>query len=259
MKEKGEVTMKNIMIERTPNDSDFRPLFSGEEKCSPSHEFGPYIRDYCIIHFCLSGEGVLIDKYGEHKVSEGDFFVIREGEITTYRADSQNPWHYLWIATLGKRTEELNALPSVIRCSGELLGRIKRAVDENESNPNLYSSFLFEILYHTSKDKTKEDKLSEAKRYIKYNYMMNISVESISALFGFERSYLYRLFKKRYGISVKQYIIDVRMDKAKELLKNGSTVAQAAELVGYSDEFAFSKAFKNHTDMSPLIYKSKNI
>lgn len=250
--------MKNIMIDRTPKEADFLPLFSGEERCRPSHVFGPYVRDYCIIHFCLSGKGILYDKYGEHKVSEGEFFIIRAGEITTYSADSSNPWHYVWIATMGKRVEELNALPSVMRCDGELIRRISNAVDENESNPYLYISFLFELLYRTSRSEVKENKLSEAKRYIKYNYMMKINVEKISSMFGFERSYLYRLFKKEYGISVKEYIIEVRMDKAKELLKSGSSVAEVAELVGYSDEFAFSKAFKKYLGISPLSFKKTN-
>ena len=87
---------------------------------------------------------------------------------------------------------------------------------------------------------------------------MKINVEKISSMFGFERSYLYRLFKKEYGISVKEYIIKVRMDKAKELLKSGSTVADVAELVGYSDEFAFSKAFKKYLGISPLSFKKTN-
>ena len=249
--------MKNIMIEKTPKTSDFSPLFSGEEKCVASHSFGPFVRDYYIIHFCLYGEGLLVDKYGEHKIREGELFIIRPGEITTYTADKNNPWHYLWIATLGQKCDELSKLPSVMRCDRELMSRIKTAIDENESNPNLYNSLLFELLYRTSRRETKDDKLSEAHRYVKYNYMMKLTVEDISTLFGFERSYLYRLFKKRYGMSVKEYIIKVRMDKAKELLKEGNTVTQTAELVGYPDEFAFSKAFKNYLKMSPLVYKKQ--
>jgi AraC-like DNA-binding protein len=245
------------MIENTSKESDFSPLFSGEEKCLPSHIFGPHVRDYCIIHFCLSGEGRLFDKYGKHEVKAGELFIIREGEITTYQADAKTPWHYVWIATLGKKVAELNELPSVIGCNSELLERIKRAVDENESNPDLYTSFLFELLYHTAKREFKDDKISEAKRYIKYNYMMKINVDSISKIFGFERSYLYRLFKTRYGMSVKEYITKIRMEKAKELLKSGFTVKQTSELVGYSDEFSFSKAFKNYRGLSPLVYKMK--
>ena len=86
---------------------------------------------------------------------------------------------------------------------------------------------------------------------------MKISVENISRTFGFERSYLYRLFKKRYGIGVKEYIIKLRMDKAVELLCQGNSVSSVSELVGYSDEFAFSKAFKGQLGVCPTAYKKE--
>ncbi len=249
--------MKNIIIDKSGDGGDFVPLFSGEERCESGHLFGPYIRDYYLIHFCLSGKGTLTDKYGEHKIEGGQLFIIREGESTVYKADESAPWHYIWIATEGKRAEKLEELPSVASCDGDFIGRIRAAIDKDESRAEIYISFLFELLYKISKSdiKEKNDKLSAIRRYIKYNYMTEINVESISKLFGFERSYLYRIFKKRYGIGVKEYIIKVRMEKAEYLLKEGRSVGEVSLLVGYSDEFAFSKAFKKINGLCPLNFK----
>ena len=245
--------MKNIIIDKLSSERDFNPLFSGEEVCLPSHSFGPYVRDCYIIHFCLSGKGTLTNEKGEHKVEAGEMFIIRKGETTTYRADAKNPWHYLWIATLGARSSELGELPSVIKCDEVLLERIKSTVDENETRPEIYCAFLYELIYRAKKSASAEptDKITKVKSYIKYNYMMHIGVDSISKTFGFERSYLYRLFKKRYGTGVKEYIVKLRMEKAKELLSTGHSVKCAAELVGYCDEFAFSKAYKNYFGAAP--------
>ena len=250
--------MKNLMIDKSGHEGDFIPLFSGEEICAPGHSFGPFVRDYYLIHFCISGKGTLYDKYGEHNIGAGQLFVIRESETTTYVADGNDPWHYLWIATLGSRADELEELPSVAECDPDLIDRLKKTVDKSETRPEIYCAYLYELYYLLSKksEEDKNDKISSIRRYIKYNYMLDITVDSISRLFGFERSYLYRIFKRRYGLGVKEYIIKVRLDKAKELLRRGSSVSSTAELVGYSDEFAFSKAFKKYTNMSPLVYKN---
>ncbi len=247
--------MKNIMIDKPLYGEDFLPLFSGEEKCESGHTFGPHIRDYYIIHFCLSGKGVLFDKYGEHKISAGELFIIRSGESTLYKADDTAPWHYLWIATLGSASEAFATLPSVIMCDRQFFGRIKETIDKNETRSEIYSSYLYELLYRSAspEGQRKADPLTKIKSYIDYNYMMNINVESISELFGFERSYLYRIFKARYSMSVKDYIIKLRMGKAAKLLAYHS-VKETASLVGYSDEFAFSKAFKGYFGSSPSYY-----
>ena len=57
--------MKQLILDSEYANKDITPILVGEERCAPSHTFGPYIRDYFIIHIILSGKGVLIDKYGE--------------------------------------------------------------------------------------------------------------------------------------------------------------------------------------------------
>ncbi|MBQ7348656.1 MAG: AraC family ligand binding domain-containing protein, partial [Clostridia bacterium] len=81
---------------------DLVPIFYGGEKCKKGHSFGPHTRNYYIIHFCLNGCGTLKDKFGVHKISAGELFIIRPDEITTYTADMFTPWEYTWIAFNGK-------------------------------------------------------------------------------------------------------------------------------------------------------------
>ena len=69
--------------------------------------------------------------------------------------------------------------------------------------------------------------------------------------FGYERTYLYRIFKKRYGIGIKEYIINVRMDNARQFLADGRSVGETAALTGYKDEFNFSRAYKKHFGIPP--------
>ena len=81
--------------------------------------------------------------------------------------------------------------------------------------------------------------------------MDNITVAGLASLFGFERTYLFRMFKQRYGIGPKEYLTQIRLDKGRWLLARGYSVAESAYMVGYSDAFSFSKAYKNRFGVAP--------
>ena len=87
------------------------------------------------------------------------------------------------------------------------------------------------------------------------NYMENLTVDALARAFGFERSYLFRLFKAKYTIGVKDYITEVRMKNAKRFLSEGHSVSVTAGMVGFKDEFNFSKAFKKHFGISASEFK----
>ena len=249
--------MKNFVIEKT-NEKGLIPLFCGNEKCKPCHTFGPFVREYYLIHYCISGQGTLCDKYGEHRVGAGEIFIIREGELTTYYADKKNPWTYTWISFVGDRRLEFDNGGSVYSVPRELCARIMDSTEREECAPEIYQAYLYETLHRIKAPKNEpSDVLSNIRRYVEYNYMMPISVESISTLFGFERSYLYRIFKARYGTGLKEHIIAIRMKKAKELLLIGHSVSSVSSMVGYSDEFAFSKAYKTFVGLSPIAFKRR--
>ena len=95
---------RQYLIYKNEEQKDVIPLFAGEETCENGHSFGPYIREHYLLHFCLSGKGVLQDKSGEHAVKAGEFFIIRPGEVTLYTADEEEPWHYVWFAFRGNIT-----------------------------------------------------------------------------------------------------------------------------------------------------------
>ena len=233
--------------------SDVTPLFIGREACEPAHSYGPYIRDCYIVHFCLNGCGTLTNRQGTFKINEGQFFVIREGEVTTYTADRDNPWEYVWIAfRSGERC--FGGDVSVFDTPHGLDDRLTEIIAEGSLSREGCLAVIYDIIYHTSHPRqTSQDneRVRIIRRYIRYNYMRPITVNSIAESFGFERSYLYRAFKARYGIGIKEYITSVRMEKAEEFLRRGYTVKESAQMVGYADEFNFSKAFKARCGVSP--------
>lgn len=239
---------------------DLSVLFIGAERCESGHEFGPYVRNCYLIHFCLSGCGVLQDKHGTHRIGAGELFVIRPGEVTVYKADKKTPWEYVWIAFKGGAAAPFDTAPSVFSAPDKLHERVASYTKAGELAPEIYLSFLYELIYklfQKSEKNTVREDVDAICRYIRYNYMKPMQTGDISALFGFERSYLYRLFKQKTGVGIKEYLTAVRMEKAREFLKDGFGVGETAHLVGYADEFNFSRAFKARFGISPLTFAKK--
>lgn len=251
--------MSDVIINRDRSLCEIVPLFVGYEKCEPSHSFGPHRRNYYIIHFCLSGKGTLEDGRGVHKVKAGELFVIRKGETTVYFADSRDPWEYLWIAFDGSQASVFDRADSVYTVPSELVRKLKDYTFKGVKTPRIYVSVIFELLHiFFEREAEKSDAISSIKRYIEYNYMNNITVADIAHIYSFERTYLYKLFKARYGIGIKEFIIGERIKNAKKFLSEGISVSECAYMVGYSDEFNFSRAFKGRVGISPREWRRLN-
>ena len=83
----------------------------GGEVCKPSHLFGPATRNHYLFHYILKGKGILraINDKGvdvSYRLKAGDGFMIFPGQITTYIADTHDPWEYMWIEFDGLRVKE---------------------------------------------------------------------------------------------------------------------------------------------------------
>ena len=245
--------MINLILNTPTDQEDLIPLSAGEHRCPKSHSYGPYIRDHHIIHFCLSGRGVLRNQSGEHPVEAGELFIIREGELTTYTADPTDPWRYVWVCFTGRKTRVFDSASCVLQAPRDVVSRLTEYIESGERSPDIYTSLIYELIYRLfTPESEPDDTLSEIRRYIKYHYMDDITAGDVSRFFGFERSYLYRIFKARYGVGIKEYLTRVRMEHARSHLNSGYSVSDVAAMVGYSDGFNFSKAYKKYYGVSPV-------
>lgn len=94
--------------------------------------------------------------------------------------------------------------------------------------------------------------------YMKENYMNSISLDEISRNIHLNPIYFSKIFKEETGDSPINYLIGIRLCKAKELLDKGEfTVKEVASMVGYDDPYYFSKLFKRYYGCAPIKYKKK--
>ncbi len=132
----------------------------------------------------------------------------------------------------------------------------------------LHAEFLHEIFYffedqfemimsylsNSSNGKVVYDIL----HYINHNYRDNIQLSTLAELFGYNSSYLGKLFKKRIGTPFNVYLDYVRISRAKTLLlQQDMKVYAIAEQVGYKSVDYFHQKFKANTGMTPLEFRKK--
>ena len=92
--------------------------------------------------------------------------------------------------------------------------------------------------------------------YFQENYMKKISVEEIARSSYLSTTYITKIYKEITGDTPINYLINLRMEKAREILKEGHfSIQDAAKKVGYDDPYYFSKLFKKRFGVSPSAYK----
>jgi two-component system response regulator YesN len=98
--------------------------------------------------------------------------------------------------------------------------------------------------------------INQVKDIIIRDYNKNLSLDDVSKEIFLSGMYIGRIFKEQTGMSFTDYIIKVRIDKAKDLLKsNLYKVYEVSEMVGYKNIKHFNKNFKNSTGFTPREYK----
>ena len=105
------------------------------------------------------------------------------------------------------------------------------------------------------KEKSKTVLANSIKFYLEAHHSEDISLDSLSSSMYISPTYMSKLFKQETGESPINYLIKIRMEKAKELLlKDELSIKEIATSVGYQDAYHFSKLFKKYTGLSPSDY-----
>lgn len=101
--------------------------------------------------------------------------------------------------------------------------------------------------------------IQKAKRYIEENYAMeDLSLQEVADSVGMSVTYLSRTFKSETNMNFVKYLVQVRMEKARELLAESELSAQeTAYRVGFSDYVHFSKTFKKFHGLTPSAYRKQ--
>lgn len=143
--------------------------------------------------------------------------------------------------------------PIIVSMQGEILQLVKLIQAELKNNPKSTSvRFLYNFLY----SKLLENCAPPSIRYISEHYDLPITIDELAEMENYNVTYYNDWFKQKTGISPGLYLRRIRIEKAKELLKNSSFgVTDIAITVGYSSNSTFTRAFRSVTGMTPKDYR----
>jgi len=134
---------------------------------------------------------------------------------------------------------------------------LKDPMYELECIKNTYS-IIIKLVKESSRKYTpnsKQQKLVPALDYIAENYTKKIKNEDLAMLTGFSTDYFRKIFSQTYGMSPIEYVHNLRIKKAKELLESDYvSITDIAISLGYDNIYDFSRSFKKATGISPSKY-----
>ncbi|MGN0592891.1 MAG: AraC family transcriptional regulator [Ruminococcus sp.] len=257
----------------------------GWEQCEPAHSFGPASRNHFLFHYVISGTGILMvyDSKGDTKtysVKSMQGFMIFPGQITTYIADQELPWEYVWLEFDGLRVKSILEAAGLTKDAPVYRAKSK-SLREDMMNEMLYitrnrNSSPFHLIGHLylfldylarssagmhiqQGSQLRDFYIHEALTFIEHNFQNDISVEDIASVCGLNRSYFGKIFKQAVGKSPQEFLLSYRMAKAAELLKlTQLSIGDISNAVGYENPLHFSRAFKNIYGISPRDWRNRN-
>ncbi len=224
-----------------------------------------------VFHYILSGKGCYEAGGITYPLSAGQIFLVRRGDRVRYYPDSADPYAYKWIGFSGELAE-----PLIDSCAFSAKGLVINAGEGVENdfnviydkfssykqlgfqccNPDLLGMFSRIISAYPSPENMNNDYATEAKDFILANLNdPDLKVGTVADHIGVSRSALFRVFTEKYGVSPMQYIVNQRMQAAKQLLAEGTSVKDAAAACGYDNPLYFSTVFKSINGMTPTEFR----
>lgn len=263
--------------DKEPHFHELYPRFCGHAVCHPSHHIGPAAHPHYVLHYILNGKGTFHVDGRIYTLCKDQGFLMEPNIMSSYEADAEDPWTYLWIAFDGTSAKALlqmmglthNSLTYTANCGAKLMKVINNML-KNEDRGLEQELFLqaqmfqfFSILSHdltTDTNIFQQNKqnyyVRAAEEYIRKHYAEDISVQDISDCVGISRSYLTTLFQNILQTSPSDYLTDFRLTRAHEQL--GITdlpISKIAEVCGYQNPLVFTRAFKKKIGLTPSQYR----
>jgi AraC-like DNA-binding protein len=233
--------------------------------------------DQAIFIYCTHGRGWCELGGRRHEIQAGELLVVPPEAPHAYGADENEPWTIPWVHAAGAHVSfylsELGvSVDSPVLYLGDdpqLLALFEELMDVAESGYTpahlLYASqtlahLIGTMIWHRHQnwrgDPDPRQKIVKSISYMKQHLQKPLHVSTLAALTNLSPSHFTALFKRQTGYAPIDYFIRLRMHQACQLLDTTDLNIKAiAALLGYDDQFYFSRVFKSVNEASPTDYR----
>ncbi|QGY46502.1 helix-turn-helix domain-containing protein [Maribellus comscasis] len=265
----------NIMIDKQTE----YPLID-----DPSHHYfhwsiGRRISDYQILYI-TKGKGIFESEItGTRKINAGDIFILFPGIWHRFKPDEDSGWDEYWVEFNGDliqhyRLKEFLSPENPVITVGihediarNYLQVIHLLKEEKPGFQYIASGYIVQILgqifaskkYHPFEGKAIENQIRQAKLTILENLHQSISQQEIARSAGMGYSLFRKKFKEYTGVSPAQYQIQLKINKAKDLLiVSDKPLKNISHNLGFDTFDYFCRQFKQKTGFTPSEFREKN-
>ena len=234
-------------------------------------------KDSYLLFYTIDGCGIIQQNDVTIRLLPDMALLINCRSPQSYRTDPDvGTWTHYWIHFDGEGMNGLEELlipdqknAAVLLHTAELKSQFDQVLKnlENTSSATVLEDSLLMhgiltgmILRPEEPVSHNQKQIEKSAAYIQQHYTEHISLETLFDIAHMSKAYYMRLFRKYMGTTPYNYILNLRITKAKEYLEvTDMTIFEIASATGFSDDSAFSTRFSAITGISPLNYRKNSI
>ena len=229
-----------------------------------------------ILIYCIHGNGWVQIK-GEPKVSieAGDLVIIPSNCAHSYGTKDNNSWSIYWIHFRGTQAETMAqrickknwGVPVKIKKNSDIILLFDHIIKDleysNYDNTYAYANYqlwhLFgSFIHHHKVCEVTEDLINETIAFMVQNINSTLTLSELANQAKKSKSYFCELFKRQTGSSPLDFFINLKMQEAcKHLVFSDSKIKEISQILGYDDQYYFSRIFTKIIGQSPTEFRRK--
>jgi len=227
----------------------------------------------CVIQRTRSGAAFFETNGTVHEVPAGTAMFFSHGEASSYGypPGATEPYTHEFVAitgptvaplfqTIQRHLGKVVTMPedsSAARLLGDLVDRHQRRITRDRFDT---SARIYELLMACCRlggpEAAPGDSLRTARELLLSHFQEPLSLQRVAERAGLSREHFSRSFKHRYGQSPKALLTQLRMARARDILRaSDASIEEVALLCGYTDANSFSRAFKSAHGRAPTVFR----
>ncbi len=226
------------------------------------------------LQYVRRGSGILIINEEMYQARAGDTFLLREGMNQIYYSNPDNQFERVWINFRGELPRALIRLygledfvvfrntdsEPLLREIFSLCEAGLPAPDYQEQLEHRLLSIAQLLAAHREEPPGADTSVEEIRLYIDHHITENLQLSQIAEAFSYSREHIVRLFRKNYGITPHQYLIQSKIRLAMNMLmENKKSIEEISDFLNFSAPQHFSSTFLRFTGYRPSAYRKRRL
>ncbi|KQN53662.1 AraC family transcriptional regulator [Pseudomonas sp. Leaf48] len=250
-----------------------RSIADGREVCYTRHA-----HEHFSIGAITAGRSTYLHEQSAFEVSVGTVVLMNPGDVHACNPIDDQPWSYLmlyvdtpWLTDLqhqlgfsndsafrrfsATHTEDASLFAGLQDLYEVLVDPLQEVLRKHSVTVEFFTEVQLRLNPADHPQREPNFKLERAADYIREHCTQMLKLEDICAAAQLSPSYLIRAFKQHYGMTPHAFLVNRRIQFAREQLRNGKLIADVALEAGFADQAHFQRAFKQHLAATPGQYR----